>query len=136
MKQKKRMFVISATAMLLTASITQTVTIPVEATELQQTQDDQYYLFEDSSYRLLEYEDISTISTADIRIAKNEIYARHGRQFVTDYIADYFNSKSWYQGTIDPDTFDAEQNSIFNEYELANISKIAEWEEQKASQGN
>lgn len=55
MKQKKRMFVISATAMLLTASITQTVTIPVEATELQQTQDDQYYLFEDSSYRLLEY---------------------------------------------------------------------------------
>lgn len=42
MKQKKRMFVISATAMLLTASITQTVTIPVEATELQQTQDDQY----------------------------------------------------------------------------------------------
>ena len=81
MKQKKRMFVISATAMLLTASITQTVTIPVEATELQQTQDDQYYLFEDSSYRLLEYEDISTISTADIRIAKNEIYARHGRKF-------------------------------------------------------
>ena len=61
MKQKKRMFVISATAMLLTASITQTVTIPVEATELQQTQDDQYYLFEDSSYRLFEYEDISTI---------------------------------------------------------------------------
>ena len=60
----------------------------------------------------------------------------HGRQFVTDYIADYFNSKSCYQGTIDPDTFDAEQNSIFNEYELANISKIAEWEEQKASQGN
>ena len=55
---------------------------------------------------------------------------------ITHYIADYFNSKSWYQGTIDPDTFDAEQNSIFNEYELANISKIAEWEEQKASQGN
>ena len=24
----------------------------------------------------------------------------------------------------------------YNEYELANISKIAEWEEQKASQGN
>ena len=55
---------------------------------------------------------------------------------MTQRIADYFNSKSWYQGTIDPDTFDAEQNSIFNEHELANISKIAEWEEQKASQGN
>ena len=91
MKQKKRMFVISATAMLLTASITQTVTIPVEATELQQTQDDQYYLFEDSSYRLLEYEDISTISTADIRIAKNEIYARHGRKFSSEDLQQYFS---------------------------------------------
>ena len=76
------------------------------------------------------------LKSEQLELAKNEIYARHGRQFVTDYIADYFNSKSWYQGTIDPDTFDAEQNSIFNEYELANISKIAEWEEQKASQGN
>ena len=80
--------------------------------------------------------EISAYSSDQLELAKNEIYARHGRQFVTDYIADYFNSKSWYQGTIDPDTFDAEQNSIFNEYELANISKIAEWEEQKASQGN
>ena len=45
------------------------------------------------------------------------------RQFVTDYIADYFNSKSWYQGTIDPDTFDAEQDSIFNEYETCKYFK-------------
>ena len=55
--------------------------------------------------------DIEYLSSADIQdmplqvvcYAKNEIYARHGRQFVTDYIADYFNSKSWYQGTIDPE---------------------------------
>ena len=72
----------------------------------------------------------------------SDLIVENGRVFmrrlgeVIHYIADYFNSKSWYQGTIDPDTFDAEQNSIFNEYELANISKIAEWEEQKASQGN
>lgn len=119
MKQKKRMFVISATAMLLTASITQTVTIPVEATELQQTQDDQYYLFEDSSYRLLEYEDISTISTADIRIAKNEIYARHGRKFSSEDLQQYFSQLPWYQGTIEPDQFD--ENSL-NEIERANVN--------------
>ena len=88
--------------------------------------------------------DIEYLSSADIQdmplqvvcYAKNEIYARHGRQFVTDYIADYFNSKSWYQGTIDPETFDAEQGSIFNEYEIANINKIQQWEDQKASAGN
>ena len=112
MKQKKRMFVISATAMLLTASITQTVTIPVEATELQQTQDDQYYLFEDSSYRLLEYEDISTISTADIRIAKNEIYARHGRKFSSEDLQQYFSQLPWYQGTIEFTKIDKEECDI------------------------
>ena len=94
------------------------------------------YIFPDSNSRYLTDEDLSGYSSDQLELAKNEIYARHGRKFVTQRIADYFNSKSWYQGTIDPDTFDAEQNSIFNEYELANISKIAEWEEQKASQGN
>ena len=55
---------------------------------------------------------------------------------MTQRISDYFNSKSWYQGTIDPETFDAQQDSIFNEYEIANIEKIARWEEQKREQGN
>ena len=54
---------------------------------------------------------------------------------MTEYIADYFNSKSWYQGTIDPETFDSQQDSIFNEYEIANINKIAQTEEQKAAKG-
>ena len=60
----------------------------------------------------------------------------HGRQFVTQYISDYFNSKSWYHGTIDPNTFDAQQDSVFNEYEMANIAKIAEWEERKSGENN
>lgn len=109
---------------------------PTPAEQAQNTAETGEYFFPESSNRYLTDEEISAYSSDQLELAKNEIYARHGRQFVTDYIADYFNSKSWYQGTIDPDTFDAEQNSIFNEYELANISKIAEWEEQKASQGN
>ena len=76
------------------------------------------------------------ILPAQLELAKNEIYARHGRRFVTEYIADYFNSKSWYQGTIDPEIFDSRsRNSIFNEYEIANINKIAQTEEQKAAKG-
>lgn len=109
---------------------------PVPEEQTQNSSETGEYFFPESSSRYLTDEEISVYSSDQLELAKNEIYARHGRQFVTDYIADYFNSKSWYQGTIDPDTFDAEQDSIFNEYELANISKIAEWEEQKASQGN
>ena len=94
------------------------------------------YFFPESSSRYLTDEEISNYTSDQLELAKNEIYARHGRQFVTDYIADYFNSKSWYQGTIDPETFDAEQGSVFNEYEIANINKIQQWEDQKASEGN
>ena len=94
------------------------------------------YFFPESSNRYLTDEEVAVYSSDQLELAKNEIYARHGRQFVTQYISDYFNSKSWYQGTIDPDTFDAQQDSIFNEYEMANISKIAEWEERKSGEGN
>ena len=84
------------------------------------------YFFPDSNSRYLTDEDLAPYSYDELELAKNEIYARHGRQFVTQRIADYFNSKSWYQGTVDPDTFDAQQSSIFNEYEMANIMKIDE----------
>ncbi len=100
------------------------------ATPAPQTGD---YYFADSDSRYLTDDELSQYSSADLELAKNEIYARHGRQFVTDYIAQYFNSKSWYQGTVSPDSFD---ESVFNEYEAANIQKIAEWEEKKRSEGN
>ena len=132
-RRQQNQFLMSRTQVQLQPDPTVT---PTPAEQAQNTAETGEYFFPESSNRYLTDEEISAYSSDQLELAKNEIYARHGRQFVTDYIADYFNSKSWYQGTIDPDTFDAEQNSIFNEYELANISKIAEWEEQKASQGN
>ncbi len=90
------------------------------------------YFFQDSDSRYLTDEELSGYSAEDLELAKNEIYARHGRKFVTDRIADYFEGKSWYQGTVDAETFDAmSPESVFNEYELANIAKIVEWEKKK-----
>ena len=109
---------------------------PTPVAETQTNTETGEYFFPESSSRYLTDEEVAAYSSGQLELAKNEIYARHGRQFVTEYIADYFNSKSWYKGTIDPDTFDAEQNSIFNEYEIANIAKISQWEEQKANEGN
>lgn len=94
------------------------------------------YYFPDSDSRYLTDEELSGYSSSDLELAKNEIYARHGRQFVTERIADYFSSKSWYQGTVAPEIFDAQQSSVFNEYEVANIDKIVQWEEKKRSEGN
>ena len=57
--------------------------------------------------------------------ARNEIYARHGRRFVDAGLQRYFDSCSWYSGTIDPADF---SDSVFNEYERANSRLIVEYE--------
>lgn len=95
-------------------------------TEIVITEESDYF-FPDSDSRYLTEEDFAGYSSDELELAKNEIYARHGRKFVTPRIADYFNSKSWYEGTIDGAEFDA-RTDIFNEYEVANIGKIAEIE--------
>ena len=94
------------------------------------------YIFPESNTRYLTDEEISGYSSKELELAKNEIYARRGRMFVTERIADYFNGKSWYQGTVPPEEFDAKQDQIFNEYESANVSKIAQWEEKRETKAN
>lgn len=110
--------------------------IPTPPGQDQQISQTGEYFFPESNSRYLTDDEVSVYSSDQLELAKNEIYARHGRIFVTQSIADYFNSKSWYQGTVDPDTFDAQQGSIFNEYEIANIQKIEEWEMLKRAAGN
>jgi hypothetical protein len=56
-------------------------------------------------------------------MAINEIYARHGRIFKTPEIGDYFESQSWYEGTLDADHFD---ESVFSDIENQNIQIILE----------
>ena len=57
------------------------------------------------------------------RLAINEIYARHGRKFSTPEIQAYFDSKSWYQGTIEPESFDGSQ---LTQVELQNIDFLVQ----------
>ena len=113
------------------ATATPTVAAPEESKDISGRD----YIFPDSDSRYLTDEDLAGYSSDQLELAKNEIYARHGRKFVTQRIADYFNSKSWYKGTEDPETFDNNQGDIFNEYEVANISKIADTEKMLRSQG-
>ena len=113
------------------ATATPTVAAPEESKDISSRD----YIFPDSDSRYLTDEDLAGYSSDQLELAKNEIYARHGRKFVTQRIADYFNSKSWYKGTEDPETFDDNQGDIFNEYEVTNISKIADTEKLLRSQG-
>ena len=53
---------------------------------------------------------LSSISIADLRLLRNEIYARHGRGFETPWLAEYFRQQPWY--TPRHDYTDAELSSV------------------------
>lgn len=83
------------------------------------------YLLPDSNSRYLSDADLSGLTHEQLCFARNEIYARHGRIFKTPQISAYFNSKSWYHGTISPSSFN---EGVFNQYEKANIALIQNYE--------
>ncbi len=79
------------------------------------------YVLANSSSKLLTEADIAGLSSNQLRIARNEIYARHGRLFNDASRQAYFNGKSWYNGTIAPDNF---TSGMLSETERANLEFI------------
>ena len=84
-----------------------------------------YYVFPDSDARYLSNADIQGMSAQELCYGKNEIYARHGRKFNDSELQAYFNGKSWYKGTVNPEDF---STSVFNDYEIKNIQLIQSYE--------
>ena len=100
-----------------------------QTTEDSQTvQNTEDYIFPNSSSVLLTDAEVSGISKDQLRIGRNEILARHGRRFNDQALQQYFDSKSWYNGTISPDAFDANLDSRLNDVERANIEIIKKYE--------
>jgi hypothetical protein len=56
------------------------------------------YVIPGSDARRLQLADVQDLPTDQLRIARNEIYARHGRVFQDPALRRYFSSKSWYRG--------------------------------------
>ncbi|MCI8639551.1 MAG: YARHG domain-containing protein [Coprococcus sp.] len=98
------------------------------ADNAQSAQNTSEYIIADSNTRLLTDADVSGLSKEQLRLARNEIMARHGRRFNDASLQEYFDSKSWYQGTVSPEAFDANVNSYINDTERANIDMIKKYE--------
>lgn len=86
------------------------------------------YVIEDSSTRYITEEELYSMTEHQCCIARNEIFARHGRIFLDERIADYFNALFWYNGTISPETFDADPSRYLNAVEIANVNLIRQYE--------
>ena len=83
------------------------------------------YIFYDSDTRYLTNEDLKGLSSWELRIARNEIYARRGRLFNDPSLQNYFDSCSWYNGYISPNDFN--DNSL-NKVEQYNVKMIKKYE--------
>lgn len=79
----------------------------------------------DSAY--LSLSDLTGLTKEECRIARNELYARHGRLFDDEKLQNYFNGKDWYAGYIEPADF---SDSVLNDYEIANRDLIVKYEEE------
>ncbi len=53
-------------------------------------------IYPESSTRLLRLSDIQDLNSWDLKIMRNEIFARHGYIFQTQDMIDYFYQQSWY----------------------------------------
>ena len=78
-------------------------------------------LFPQTAERYFTAEDFADCPEDILVLAKNEIYARHGRMFLDREIYEYFLTRMWYEPTYAPEEFD---ESCLNEYEKANIELL------------
>jgi len=53
-------------------------------------------LYPEGSQRLLNNNDLKNLSAEQLKIMRNEIYARHGYVFSADDLAEYFKKQAWY----------------------------------------
>ncbi|MBR5338419.1 MAG: YARHG domain-containing protein [Lachnospiraceae bacterium] len=83
------------------------------------------YILEYSSTRPVTAAELEKLNAQELKLARNEIYARHGRKFKDKELQDYFNSKPWYRGTIEANKFN---DNWLTEIEKKNRDLIQEYE--------
>lgn len=95
--------------------------------DLNQEETNGEYILEGSDSRYISKNELKGFDAEKCRYARNELYARHGRKFQDEEIQRYFDGCSWYEGKIEPDDF---QESMLNEYEVANRDLIVDYEKE------
>ncbi len=86
------------------------------------------YVFPDSDKQYLDLNYLRHCSARYLVFGRNEIFARHGRQFTDQEIQDFFTfrGRNWYQPILSPEEF--EQSVELNEFEKKNIDLILQAE--------
>ena len=89
-------------------------------------------IYEGNGDRYYSSDDVEDLSDGELKLARNEIYARRGYIFEDTEMAEYFGRKAWYKPSIPAKDFD---EHIFSEPEWRSIQNILS-EEEKRANGN
>lgn len=85
------------------------------------------YLLSISSSQKLTQEDLVDFSDLDLKKIRNEIYARHGRSFVSQDMACYFAKQSWYE--VNPKY----SEKLLSSLEVSNAVFVLNYEKERKS---
>ncbi len=91
------------------------------------------YVIPDSASRYLSACELRKYSDWQLYIARNEIYARHGRGFKKANLRNYFNNCSWYTYRYDADYFDNYLSDTLSDIEQTNAVTILDVENARNS---
>lgn len=103
----------------------------IDAEGEEMVNEDSQYILPASDSQYLTMSDLEGLSKEDCRLARNELYARHGRRFDDPELQAYFDACDWYEGRISPKDFSENQ---LNGYEVANRDLILQYEEKMGYQ--
>ncbi len=79
------------------------------------------YLLPTSGYTYLDESAVANWPAQVVCYAKNEIYARNGRRFVSTELQGWFDQQYWYSPIYTPEQF---SDSMLNVYETANVQML------------
>ena len=91
-----------------------------------------YYMISGSSSNYISEGTLQGLSAWQLKIARNEIFARHGRRFNDPDLQAYFDSQAWYNGTIPADSFDP---GVLSGVEVENLNTIRNYEHRMGYNG-
>lgn len=97
---------------------------PLETTQTDESGLPEYMLV-DSDCRYVSEAELDNLTKEQLKIARNELYARHGRKFEDEGLTTYFSQFEWYHPMIEPEDF---EESMLNVYEIANRDLIVRYE--------
>lgn len=89
---------------------------------------DYSYIIPGSDTRLITEDDLYGFDADMCKLARNEIYARHGRIFEDEGLNNYFNRQTWYVGYQTAEEFD---DAELSDVERKNLDTIVKYEKEQ-----